>query len=472
MDSDNASLKSARIAVATVSPHSLRGEGREHSPESRAGFKLYKRRWIGLVAVTLLNVVSGMSLVWFGPIANNVVDEFGFSIDEVNWLSNVVNATFIPFSVITPHLYARIGMRRSCYVGAVLFVVSAWVRYAGTANSLSRQGAYALILLGQLIAGIAQPVFQVLVPNYSEKWFDLKTRITATMIMSLGNPVGNAIGQLISPLVGTPSESILIMGIIFTAVTPLILLVGNAPPTPPTHSGSSSPTFSSFVRAFLGKEARSSSAYTTLRQRIDFVIITVVFGVLVAVINVFSVLSAQIMEPYGLMGAVLLLAGLVAAAATAPIFDRVLSHHLALSTKFLCPVIGAGWLSLIWAVKTDDTAGLFAIMAMIGAASLTLLPVALELAVEVTKNADASSAILWCSSNVFALIFTLSEGALRAGGAATPPYNMRRALVFQGCWVCAAVALVMLVQGRQTRREADERAAAAVRGSLGASGAP
>ena len=48
------------------------------------------------------------------------------------------------------------------------------------------------------------------------------------------------------------------------------------------------------------------------------------------------------------MGAVLLLVGLIAAAITSPIYDRVLTHHLALSCKVLCPVLGACWIALIW----------------------------------------------------------------------------------------------------------------------------
>ena len=51
----------------------------------------------------------------------------------------------------------------------------------------------------------------------------------------------------------------------------------------------------------------------------------------------------------GLMGATLLLAGLVAAAITSPLFDRVLTSHLAITCKILCPLLGGLWLSLIWA---------------------------------------------------------------------------------------------------------------------------
>lgn len=118
-------------------------------------------------------------------------------------------------------------------------------------------------------------------------------------------------------------------------------------------------------------------------------------------------------------------------------------------------------------------------MAIIGAASLTLLPVALELAVELTRNANASSAMLWASSNFCAVILVLGaytcahiaksarlsqfssvQGALRDGPDASPPYSMHRAIIFQGAAVAAAVVLIFLMEGKQTRRSADERAQA------------
>lgn len=48
-------------------------------------------------------------------------------------------------------------------------------------------------------------------------------------------------------------------------------------------------------------------------------------------------------------------------------------------------------------VRPNNAAALFVLMAVIGATGLTLLPAVLELAVELTRNADGSSAILWAS---------------------------------------------------------------------------
>ena len=52
----------------------------------------------------------------------------------------------------------------------------------------------------------------------------------------------------------------------------------------------------------------------------------------------------------------------------------------------------------------NNAAALYAMMALIGAGSIPLLPVALELAVEVTRNANGSSAILWFANVVADLV--------------------------------------------------------------------
>lgn len=64
----------------------------------------------------------------------------------------------------------------------------------------------------------------------------------------------------------------------------------------------------------------------------------------------------RLQKPYGytssqsgLFGAVLLISGIIAALCTAPLLDRVLTHHIALAIRILCPIIGLAWLSLIWA---------------------------------------------------------------------------------------------------------------------------
>ena len=45
----------------------------------------------------------------------------------------------------------------------------------------------------------------------------------------------------------------------------------------------------------------------------------------------------------------MLMTGIVAAIITAPVLDRVLTHRLGITIRVLVPIVGAAWLSLIWA---------------------------------------------------------------------------------------------------------------------------
>jgi hypothetical protein len=76
-------------------------------------------------------------------------------------------------------------------------------------------------------------------------------------------------------------------------------------------------------------------------------------------VSTFGVLSSQYFSPHGysedvsgFIGATLLLSGIVASAITSPIFDRVLTKHLALTVKVFVPTLSAAWLSMIWAGRS------------------------------------------------------------------------------------------------------------------------
>ncbi|KLO14386.1 MFS general substrate transporter [Schizopora paradoxa] len=438
--------------------------------ENVTDYRLYKWRFAGVVGIMGLNIVGGMNWPWFGPIANNTASQFGITLDQVNWLGNVISIMYLAAAPVIPILCRRYGLRVCYFIGVVFIILASWVRFAATAKSLNAHGAYALLVLGQLFGSVAQATFQVLAPRFSEKWFDMKGRTTATMLMSISNPIGGALGQLISPLVSTPKKSVLVLGVISTVATPLVFLIWDSPPTPPSYAGSvETPSFFTTVRAMVGKlpppkenTGTSANAYMSLRERVDFIIVFMIFGVLVGGTNSFSLLSDQLLEPYGyssdtagFMGAALLLSGIVAAIITSPLFDRVFTHHLALAARIFTPLIAAAWISLIWAVRPNNAAALYAIFVIIGVFSVTILPVGLELGVELTRNASASSAALWWSGNLWGTVFVLVMQALRASDSASPPFNMHRSLIFQGVFIGVVVSSVLILRGRQARRETD-----------------
>ena len=116
-------------------------------------------------------------------------------------------------------------------------------------------------------------------------------------------------------------------------------------------------------------------------------------------------------------------------------------------------------------------------MAVTGVGGITMLPIGLELGCELTRNSDASSAVLWfsyvyflsrysscqadanlkSSGNLVTIIFVLVEGALRASPTADPPLNMRKSLIFNGIFILAGCCSVFFLKGKQARREKDAR---------------
>lgn len=208
----------------------------------------------------------------------------------------------------------------------------------------------------QLLVGVTAPCFQVVGPRYAEVWFDLKGRATTTMIVAISDPLGTALGSIIAPLLNDKHFGIRILAVITSVAFPLAFLVLGQPPKPPTYSGSLiSPPISQTLRAAVGK-ARPGEQFLTRTERLDFFILIFVFGVLVAGTSSFSVFNTQIFQPYGysevsggIMAGVFLLSGLVAAILSAPIFDRVLVHHLAKTVKVCLPALGVVWVGLIFA---------------------------------------------------------------------------------------------------------------------------
>src|SRR5437879_1818211 len=87
----------------------------------------------------------------------------------------------------------------------------------------------------------------------------------------------------------------------------------------------------------------------------------------------------------GITGAILILSGLLTAAIVSPINDR--THSFLTAIRIFVPIIALSYVALIFAPKTQTLAAPFAVSALLGAASFSLLPLALEWAVEQTHPA-------------------------------------------------------------------------------------
>lgn len=97
----------------------------------------------------------------------------------------------------------------------------------------------------------------------------------------------------------------------------------------------------------------------------------------------------------GIFDATLLLCGIVSSIVGAPLIGRMFGRKLPLMIRVFLPIIAACWVAQIWNVKPNNSPAIFVVMAIIGVCSFLLLPIGLELGCEVTRNAEASCALLW-----------------------------------------------------------------------------
>lgn len=427
-------------------------------------YKLYKRRWFGILTLVLFNVISGMNGQFFGPITTSVHEEWNISLTRINWTSNIVNLAYLPATFLTVYITKRVGIKKTILLGGVHLLLANWIRVAAISPSLTPDGKFGIMMFSQLFVALAQGCCQIITVRYSELWFDVRGRVTATMFTNIANPLGGAIASLVLPQLPTVNWAILTAAIIATVIFPFGFLIQEHPPSPPTFAGSTeSPGMMSLINALRGKLPLDSPQYMDGRDRLDFVLIFMVFGVICAATSTWSNFGNQIYGPYGytqtrvgLFDATILLAGIVAAVAGAPIIGRLFGRNLQWAVRIFLPIISACWVAQIWNVKPHNDGGIFAVMAIIGICSFLLLPVGLELGAEVTRNAEASCGMLWLNVNFMAFIWILVEDALRAGPDATPPNNMTRALIYNGSAIAAVSFLFLLgFRGQQKRREKD-----------------
>ncbi|PHH63894.1 hypothetical protein CDD81_5342 [Ophiocordyceps australis] len=396
-------------------------------------YRTYKRRWFGLVQLTLMNIVISWDWLTYAPVAGFSAEYYNVSKNTINWISTAFFLAFVAIFPVTIAILHR-GPRLAFITAALLMLIGNWVRYAGSTRKSG--GQIGPVMAGEILIGFAQPFVLAAPTRYSDLWFTNRGRVAATALASLANPLGGALGQFINPLwvkqTSDVSNMVLYVSIISTVSCVPAFFVPAAPPTP---VGPSSKTPKLSLRESMGTVARSPELW----------LILVPFFIYVGFFNSLSTLINQMMTPYGFSdddagigGAILIVVGLVVSAVSSPILDRTKAFLPALKT--LIPVVALCYLAFVWMPETRAIAGPYVVLALLGATSFALVPVALELLAELSHplSPAVTSTIAWAGGQLFGAIFVIISGALTDGQDGDPPRNMKRALIFQ-----AVVSLVV-----------------------------
>ncbi|KAF5630051.1 permease of the major facilitator superfamily [Fusarium sp. NRRL 52700] len=399
-------------------------------------YRTYKTRWLGLVALTLLNIMW----LTFAPVTSSTTKFYRVDETMVNWLSSIFVFANFAMTLVTIKLLDW-GLRPTLISGSALLLIGNWVRYAGSYSSDGN--TVSVVAVAQALLGMSQSLVLSAPTRFSETWFTSKGRVTATAVMSLANPTGAAIGSIVVPLwTNEPSDIssvVLYVAIISSAVAIPGFFIPAAPPIPPSaiHHIERSKILPS-LRILV----RSLECYLII---IPFWVYTGLFVATTSLIN-------QIVTPYGFSdtqagigGGLLIVLGLIFSAITAPIIDRTKKFILVIK----CGVVVGGlcYLALVWVPSTREIGALYVILCCIGISALSLVPVVLEVLTEFSypAGAEITSTAAWAGGQLLGGCFIILGNGMKASKSADPPHNMKDFTVFQAVLAMAMIPLPLML---------------------------
>lgn len=412
-----------------------------HSQNQQPKYKSYKRRWIGILGLSLFNILTSWGWLSFSAISSQTAELFGLSSEApVNWLSTVILFSYIVASPIVSYVLHRWNVKVAMFICALLCITGNWLRYAGTVTQ-----KFGLVMFGQILIGFAQPFALNSPTYYTDLWFTSKSRVSANAIASISNPFGGAIAQLVGPAIVSAPEDIKTFILVTACIASGASLIVFATPAKPDIPPCASATISKLSLL---------QSLRTLSTNVPFILAFSMFSIYVGLFNAYTTFINQIMEPYGYSsdeagytGAILIIAGIVCAAVTSPIIDR--THNFILLFLIALPLIAGCYISLIYtATYSKQLIGPFLVSGILGAISFSLLPALLEWIQEQTSPVSpaVSATLLWNGGQLFGAIFIISMDALKYGPTdGSPPGNMHRALIFQAVWASVGVSPIFFL---------------------------
>ncbi|HKJ40363.1 MAG TPA: MFS transporter [Anaerolineales bacterium] len=197
-------------------------------------YKLYGYRWVVLGVFMFINLTIQMLWITYAPITGPAASYYGVSDLQIGLLAMTFMIAFIPLSIPVSWVIDTYGFRIAVSIGAVLMGIFGLVRGFAGAD-------YTLVLWSTIGIAVAQPFLLNAWTTVPAKWFPVEFRATAVGMVTLANLIGTALGMVLTPAL-IESMSIAQVQLIYGGITAFssvlfIVLVREAPPTPPCAPG-------------------------------------------------------------------------------------------------------------------------------------------------------------------------------------------------------------------------------------------
>jgi MFS family permease len=373
--------------------------------------RVYPYRWVVLAAFTLVNVTIQTLWIGYAPITGQAAEYYGVSDTAIGAFAMVFMLAFVPLSLPAAWLIDTRGFRLASGLGAVVMGACGILRGLAGTN-------YALAMAATLGIAAAQPLLLNAWTKVPARWFAPGQRATAVGVVTVGNLVGTAAGMVLGPVLveSMPIGQIQLTYGLAAALSAVVFLAFSRehPPTPACPPGQED---RALVLDGLSHALRVPAFWSVLA--IAFIGLGVFNGLTTWVE---AMLRPRGFSPAdaGMLGAVLLLGGLIGAVVLPALSDRQGRRRRYLALAFAGAIPG-----LVGVTLAASLPLLLASGGVLGFFLVSALPIGFQYAAEVTRpTPEGTSNGLMQLFGQGSVVFVYVMSALRA-----PDGSFTRALV-------------------------------------------
>lgn len=365
-------------------------------------FKIYRYRWIVLLAFMLVVAINQLMWITFAPITSNATTYFGVSDLSIGLLSMSFMIVYIIISIPASWVIDTFGFRISVGIGAVLTGIFGLMRGLVSPN-------FTLVLVAQIGIAIGQPFILNAVTTVAARWFPIQERATAAGFGSLAIYLGIVVALVLTPYLTIQSQihgMLLTYGVVSViAVIVFFAFAKERPPTPPCSPD---------------EEERSlviEGLKESLRMR-DFVLLMVIFFVGLGVFNAVTTWIEEIVRPRGFSiiqagntGGLMIIGGIIGA-----VVIPLISDHYRKRTPYLILAVVGATLGLVGITFATNYWFLLVSAFVFGFFLLSAGPVGFQYGAEITHPTPegTSNGLLLLMGQFSGIIFILGLDSFKS----------------------------------------------------------
>ncbi|KAK7196248.1 Major Facilitator Superfamily [Novymonas esmeraldas] len=342
-------------------------------------------RFVVLALFAAFGFINQVQYVAFAFVIRETETYFNVGALEVNLLSLLIPVVYVIGVLPGCFVYNKVGLRYGMIIGAAvnafastLKLIAVWVPQ------------YPLLVVAQLFVAMGQILFLSLPTLIAGIWFPPKERTVATAVASLLGFAGMAVGMFYSPhVVSLPDDCTAtnwaaLMGSQFGFSTLVLVLVVALARDKPLHRPSLTSTedYKLPLFKFIKSQFRD----------LNFVLLTVSFGLITGFLTAVAGVLAQLLEPFGIdetESGLLAFSGILGGALNCALVGFLVdqTHRYKFTALGLATVSTALFVIATVLTKTVSDAdalrvALYVLVPLLEFLVLPIVPVVMELAVE------------------------------------------------------------------------------------------